>query len=162
MPCFLPSSHPLSSVRDEDNAVLLEAEPFGSLVLQGKGAGGMPTAGSVVADILRAARGDAIVYPVFGPVEKITDPGEIPARHYLRLEVPDRPGVLSRLAGALASREVGIAALDQPDNVHSEGQEVPIRILTHPVATTDLDQALSNLDGDLRAISEPIRVRIEE
>lgn len=162
MPCFLPSSHPLSSVRDEDNAILLEAEPFGSLVLQGKGAGGMPTAGSVVADILRAARGDAIVYPVFGPVEKITDPGEIPARHYLRLEVPDRPGVLSRLAGALASREVGIAALDQPDHVHSEGQEVPIRILTHPVATTDLDQALSNLDGDLRAISEPIRVRIEE
>jgi homoserine dehydrogenase len=162
MPCFLPSSHPLSSVKDEDNAVLLEAEPFGSLVLQGKGAGGMPTAGSVVADILRAARGDAITYPISGPIEKITDPGEIPARHYLRLEVPDRPGVLARLAGTLASQEVGIAALDQPDNVDSVNHQVPIRILTHSVATTDLDRALSNLDSDLRAISEPIRIRIEE
>ena len=90
------------------------------------------------------------------------DPGESPARHYLRLEVPDRPGVLARLAGALASQEVGIAALDQPDNVDSVNHQVPIRILTHSVATTDLDRALSNLDSDLRAISEPIRIRIEE
>ncbi|MGE4619590.1 MAG: homoserine dehydrogenase [Planctomycetota bacterium] len=162
MPCFLPSSHPLSSVRNEDNAVLLEAEPFGSLVLQGKGAGGMPTAGSVVADILRAARGDMITHPASGPLEKITDPGEVPARHYLRLEVPDRPGVLARVAGSLASEEVGIAALDQPENLLSVTQEVPIRILTHPVATTRLDQALSHLDKDLRTIAEPVRIRIEE
>ncbi|MEC9476265.1 MAG: homoserine dehydrogenase [Planctomycetota bacterium] len=162
MPCFLPSSHPLSSVRNEDNAVLLEAEPFGSLMLQGKGAGGMPTAGSVVADILRAARGDAIAYPISGRTEKITDPGEIPTRHYLRLEVPDRPGVLARVAGALASEEVGIAALDQPENLLSVMQEVPIRILTHPVATTRLDRALSLLDEDLRTIAEPVRIRIEE
>jgi len=162
MPCFLPSSHPLSSVRNEDNAVLLEAEPFGSLVLQGKGAGGMPTAGSVIADILRAARGDAIAYPISGPVKKIMDPGEVPTRHYLRLEVPDRPGVLARVAGALASEEVGIAALDQPEILLSMTQEVSIRILTHPVATTRLDRALSHLDEDLRTIADPVRIRIEE
>ncbi len=162
MPCFLPSAHPLSSVRDEDNAVLLEADPFGSLVLQGKGAGGMPTAGSVVADILRAARGESISTPRSEVVEKITDPGEYPVRHYLRLEVPDRPGVLARVAGALAAEEVGIAALDQPESLLSTVSEVPIRIMTHPVATTRLDAALDLLDEDLRSIARPVRIRIEE
>ncbi|MBT5738684.1 MAG: homoserine dehydrogenase [Planctomycetes bacterium] len=162
MPCFLPTSHPLASVREEDNAVLLEAAPFGSLVLQGKGAGGMPTAGSVVADILRAARGDAISYPASGTVEKITDPGATPVRHYLRLEVPDRHGVLARVAGALASEQVGIAALDQPENLLDFAGVVPIRILTHPVETTRLDLALSHLDEDLQSITKPVRIRIEE
>ena len=90
------------------------------------------------------------------------DPGEVPTRHYLRLEVPDRPGVLARVAGALASEEVGIAALDQPEILLSMTQEVSIRILTHPVATTRLDRALSHLDEDLRTIADPVRIRIEE
>jgi homoserine dehydrogenase len=162
MPCFLPNSHPLASVRDEDNAVLLEAEPFGALVLQGKGAGGMPTAGSVVADIIRAARGESIATPRSGVLEQITDPGELPVRHYLRLEVPDRPGVLARVAGTLAAEGVGIAALDQPEILDTVGEQVPIRIMTHPVAKTQLDAALALLDEDLRSITRPIRIRIEE
>jgi homoserine dehydrogenase len=83
-------------------------------------------------------------------------------RHYLRLEVPDRPGVLARVAGALASEGVGIAALDQPEILDSVGEQVPIRIMTHPVATTQLDAALALLDEDLRSITRPIRIRIEE
>jgi homoserine dehydrogenase len=83
-------------------------------------------------------------------------------RHYLRLEVPDRPGVLARVAGTLAAEGVGIAALDQPEILDTVGEQVPIRIMTHPVSTTQLDAALALLDEDLRSITRPIRIRIEE
>ena len=162
MPCFISSDHPLANVSNEDNAILLEADPFGSLVLQGKGAGGKPTAGSVVADILRAARGDSTSTPPAGQKTDILDPGMRPARHYLRLEVPDRPGVLARVAGALASEEVGIAALEQSENLSEIDDGVPVQILTHPVQTPQLDRALDRLDEDLRNICAPVRIRIEE
>ena len=162
MPCFIPADHPLANVSNEDNAILLEADPFGSLVLQGKGAGGKPTAGSVVADILRAARGDSPSSPPAVQKTDILDPGMRTARHYLRLEVPDRPGVLARVAGALASEEVGIAALEQSENLSDMIDSVPVQILTHPVQTPQLDRALDRLDKDLRDISAPVRIRIEE
>ena len=162
MPRFIPGSHPLSGVGEEDNAVLLEAQPFGTLMLQGKGAGGMPTAGSVVADILRAARGDSCVPPVTGPLVELTDPGEVPARHYLRLMLPDKPGTLARVAGALGAQEVGIAAVEQPEKNIREGDTVPVRLLTHPVSTSQLDGALATLDEDLRRPAKPVRIRIEE
>ncbi|MDG1455395.1 MAG: homoserine dehydrogenase [Planctomycetota bacterium] len=162
MPCFLPADHPLSNIRQEDNAILLEADPFGSLVLQGKGAGGKPTAGSVVADILRAARGDTFATPFVEKRQDILDPGAIPMRHYLRLDVPDRPGVLARVAGALASEEVGIAALEQSENLSTEYNIVPVQILTHPVSTIQLDKALERLDEDLKRTTSPVRIRIEE
>ena len=162
MPCFIPAEHPLANVSNEDNAILLEADPFGSLVLQGKGAGGKPTAGSVVADILRAARGDTASSPPAVQKTEILDPGIRLARHYLRLEVPDRPGVLARVAGALASEEVGIAALEQSENLSDMIDSVPVQILTHPVQTPQLDRALDRLDKDLRDISAPVRIRIEE
>lgn len=162
MPCFIPADHPLANVSNEDNAILLEADPFGSLVLQGKGAGGKPTAGSVVADILRAARGDSPSSPPAVQKTDILDPGMRTARHYLRLEVPDRPGVLARVAGALASEEVGIAALEQSENLSEMNDSVPVQILTHPVQTPQLDRALDHLDKDLRDISAPVRIRIEE
>ncbi|MEM7262502.1 MAG: homoserine dehydrogenase, partial [Planctomycetota bacterium] len=56
-PQWLRTDHPLASVRDENNAILLEGPTFGELVFQGRGAGGDPTAGSVIADTARAARG---------------------------------------------------------------------------------------------------------
>ena len=162
MPCFISAQHPLANVTAEDNAILLEADPFGALVLQGKGAGGKPTAGSVVADILRAARGDSSSTLPAGEETTILDPGLRQARHYLRLEVPDRPGVLARVAGALASEEVGIAALEQSENLSEVHDSVPVQILTHPVQTPQLDRALDHLDEDLRDISAPVRIRIEE
>lgn len=162
MPRFISESHPLSGVREEDNAVLLEAQPFGSLMLQGKGAGGLPTAGSVVADILRAARGDAGLPPTSGPLEALTDPGEDPVRHYVRLLLPDKPGTLARLAGALGAHKVGIAAVEQPELLAVDGEAVPVRLLTHPVPTTQLDTALAGLDEDLLQVAEPVRIRIEE
>ena len=83
-------------------------------------------------------------------------------RHYLRLDVPDRPGVLARVAGALASEEVGIAALEQSENLSTESNIVPVQILTHPVSTIQLDKALERLDEDLKRTTSPVRIRIEE
>ena len=70
--------------------------------------------------------------------------------------------MLARVAGALASEEVGIAALEQSENLSEVHDSVPVQILTHPVQTPQLDRALGQLDEDLRDISSPVRIRIEE
>lgn len=158
-PRWIDSGDALATVHDEDNALLLEGEPFGRLVLQGKGAGGAPTAGSVVADILRAARGERGVPPTTGESPCILDPGEDPVRHYVRFRVKDRPGVLAHCAGVLADEEVSIASVEQPEG--QDAARVPVFIITHPVPTTRLDRALAKLHPDEFLSEEPLRIPID-
>jgi len=160
VPTWIPAGSPLAGARDEYNAVLIESETFGTLVLQGKGAGGLPTAGSVVADILRAARGEGRAPRAAGAPVEIVDPGTFPARHYVRCRAKDRPGVLARIAGALAEESVSIASVEQPE--WPDPDRVPVHIVTHPVATTTLDRALARLRPNGALAEEPLRVRIGE
>ncbi len=157
-PAWIDRESELAAVRDEYNAIQLQSETFGTLVLQGKGAGGLPTAGSVVADILRAARGEGRTPSVArGPVQFI-DPGLTPCRHYVRFRAKDRPGVLARIAGALAEESVSIASVEQPEA--SDPTAVPVHLITHPVATTTLDAALTHLRPNGILSEEPLRIRI--
>ncbi|MFQ5653151.1 MAG: homoserine dehydrogenase [Planctomycetota bacterium] len=157
-PAWVAGDSELAAVRDEYNAVLLEARPFGTMILQGKGAGRLPTAGSIIGDILRAARGEGSLPPARGTLT-VLDPAREPARHYLRFIVPDRAGVLARIAGALGSHQVSIAGVEQPEN-HPQGR-VPVHIITHRVATPELDRALDELAGSDVVSSPPLRIRLE-
>ena len=159
-PAWIDAESELATVHDEYNAVLLEAETFGTLVLQGKGAGGLPTAGSVVADILRAARGDGHTPAIPGDPIEISDPGLGSARHYVRFRAKDKPGVLARIAGALAEEGVSIASVEQPEAIDPD--RVPVHLVTHPVPTVTLDAALSHLGPNGILSEDPLRIRIAE
>ncbi len=158
-PTWIEAGSELAVVHDEYNAVRIEAETFGTLVLQGKGAGGLPTAGSVVADILRAARGEGQTPRDPGIPLEVLDPGTLPARHYVRFRAKDRPGVLARIAGALAEEEVSIASVEQPEG--TDPDRVPVHLVTHPVPTTTLDRALERLHPNGILSEDPLRLRVQ-
>ena len=103
-PAMVPVQHPLASVRDSFNAVFIEADAVGELMLYGRGAGGNPTASAVLGDLVDAARnlvggarGATIGELVDKPIRPMDD---VESPFYVLVEVADRPGVLAAIADA--------------------------------------------------------------
>ena len=134
-PAMLPQGHPLASVREENNAVLVRGDATGEVLFYGKGAGMMPTASAIVADIVGAARGSAL--PSFENLQFLNN-SHVPVvpidrtrcRWYVRFNVADQPGVLARIAQALAAHQVSIASCVQKEPQRHDS--VPLVIVTHP------------------------------
>lgn len=111
-PTWIPRNHPLASVRGEDNAILLEGPTFDRMLFQGKGAGGTPTAGAVVADIVRAARGLGHLPRAESDVSA-AHLLEEPHSYYVRVSVRDEPGMLARIAETFARDQISLATVTQ-------------------------------------------------
>ena len=104
-PCLVPQNSPLAGVQGAMNAVLMRGDFVGDLMLEGAGAGAEPTASAVVADIIDIARGARL--PAFGiPAAglRALKPAQTAcaAKHYLRLQVMDKPRRSSRYCRRLA------------------------------------------------------------
>jgi homoserine dehydrogenase len=118
-PALVPAKSVLANVSGVLNAILLEGRALGPCLVYGRGAGDLPTAVSVVADVIDVAR--SIVAGVAGlgtraihlaprPVRSLDD---VETRYYLRFTVADRPGVMAQLAGALGDAGVSIEQIVQ-------------------------------------------------
>ncbi|HXF57019.1 MAG TPA: homoserine dehydrogenase [Actinomycetota bacterium] len=149
-PAMIPADHPLASVRESFNAVYVEGERVGPLMLYGRGAGGDPTATSVVGDIIDLARGGggaASHLPAFvlpeGPTRRLRPIEELEAQYYLLLEVVDRPGVLAAIARAFADHGVSIKSVWQ----EGRGDEAQIVLVTHRATERDLRATVEDLRG---------------
>ena len=169
-PTMIPRTSLLADVRGAFNAVHVEGDALGPTTYVGQGAGMLPTATSVVADILDVA--EARIRRVTRPAPPIGMPwrelrparirpiGKLESEFYLRFLVLDRPGVLGRIAGILGRHEISIASVIQKDR--RRGTSVPIVIRTHEALERNLRRALGEI-GALRAVSgRPVFVRIEE
>lgn len=153
-PTLLASSHPLASVSDVFNAVEISGHAVGKVMFQGRGAGRMPTASTVVADIVEMARLKGV--PVRDPSifwesgechEKVLPPGESRSRFYVRFTVRDEYGVLGKIARVLGEHKVSIASVIQkepPRDAPPGG--VPIVMLTHQAREADFRAALEEID----------------
>ena len=115
-PAMIPDTHPLAAVRDSYNAVFVEGDAVGQLMLLGRGAGGMPTASAVLGDLLDAAhnlttggagRSLALRTVAIRPID------ELRSAYYLTLQVLDRPGVLHAVSGVLGKHHVSIRLMEQ-------------------------------------------------
>ncbi len=131
-PAMLPKKHPLAAVRNEYNAVFIEAEQAGELMFYGRGAGGGPTASAVVGDVMEAARSvsgafQGPAYHHYGGRASMRDPAQAAARYYLVLSVLDQPGVLASVAGVFAEAGVSIASVRQ----EGMGEEASLTLITH-------------------------------
>src|SRR5262249_3487095 len=97
-PAMVPVHHPLAAVRDAFNAVFIEADAVGELMLYGRGAGGMPTASAVLGDLVDAAKNlvEGRKGATIGMLSarRIRPIDETESQFYLQMEVADRPGVL--------------------------------------------------------------------
>jgi homoserine dehydrogenase len=116
-PAMVPLQHPLATVRDSFNAVLIEGEAVGELMLYGRGAGAGPTASAVLGDLVDAVRNlvSGGKGATFGElVERPMRPiGDLESQYYLLIEVADRPGVLAAIANEFGRHGVSIQSMQQ-------------------------------------------------
>jgi len=154
-PVLLRKQAPLAQVRGVYNAVRVVADAVEDTLYYGKGAGMLPTASSVVADLADLALSrERVVHRTRllwnpGQQERATlmPAGEVHSRFYLRLLVPDRPGVMAEVAGLLAHHKISIASVIQHEStgVHKTG-EVQMVIMTHEALTRDFLEAVRRID----------------
>ena len=145
-PAMVPASHPLASVRGAFNAVFVEGEAAGELMLYGRGAGGAPTASAVLGDLIDAARNliaGAHAPPPRRSPTTVRSVDELRSAFYISLDVVDRPGVLAEVAAAFGAHGVSIRAMEQ-DGL---GTGARLVFLTHTAREGDLRATLDALDA---------------
>jgi homoserine dehydrogenase len=153
-PVLLRHQTLLAQVRGADNAIRITGDAVGETLLYGRGAGQMPTASAVVADIINLAVGRAqrtfqtLKLWSGGTSNVLLRPSAtVKSRFYLRLLVADKLGVMADVTRVLAEKRISIASVVQheaPDD--HEGDTVPLVIMTHPVLTEHFRGAVAALD----------------
>lgn len=146
-PCLIPDDYLLASVNGPFNAVRLDGNA-GHVLLYGYGAGDLPTASAVLADVAAIAQQrrpnpTGFVDQVL-PVADIMDLEDAVSKHYLRIHVPDRPGVLRDVGGLLASHDISLAQVVQKGE--DTGQGVPIVFLTHAARARQVHAAMRDIE----------------
>ena len=145
-PALVPHSHPLAGVRDAFNAVFIEGEAAGELMLYGQGAGGLPTASAVVGDLIDATRnrlaGTTAPSPDREPARLLPE-SELEAQYYVSLDVIDRPGVLAGVTKAFGDNQVSIRSMEQ----EGIGGEARLSFFTHRAREGDVQATLQALRG---------------
>jgi homoserine dehydrogenase len=145
-PAIIPDSHPLAGVNNEFNALLIEGNAVGELMLYGKGAGSLPTGSAVVGDILdiiRMMRQSAKTgSSLAAGRNNLNLVGEDTGSYYIRITVVDKPGVLGVITTTLGKHGISIASVSQ----RSLGERlVPVIFITHEVERQKLDKGLAEL-----------------
>ena len=145
-PAMVPFQHPLASVRDSFNAVFIQGDAVGELMFYGRGAGGRPTAGAVLGDLVDAAVNLASGGPgrigrlVRASVRSIDD---LRSAYYIGMEVADQPGVLASVAAVFGRHEVSIRSMEQ----HGLRDDARLVFITHECLERDLQATLRDLRG---------------
>jgi homoserine dehydrogenase len=151
-PAMLHSKHILASVGDVFNAVLLEGNAVGPTLLFGRGAGEMPTASSVVSDIIDVARDISAGVPKRIPMNfyrldneiKVKPIDEVVSRYYLCFWVSDKQKVLASIATILGNYSISIASVLQKES--TEESCVPVIMLTHKAVEKNVRDALTEIE----------------
>ena len=137
-PTLVGRTHPLASVSENFNAIYVKGRPIGELMFYGPGAGGGPTASAIISDIIQAAKGGKMKAVKLRRA-RMGRMQEISSRYYIRLQAPDKFGVLAGISRAFARKKVSIAAVVQKETV---GNVATIVILLHKVREKNLNAAL--------------------
>lgn len=142
-PALIPLEHPLASVNDTFNAIFAQGDAVGETMFYGRGAGQLPTASSVVGDLItvimdintNSIRSSCTCYDV----KKIKSMGEVKTKYFLRLQVLDRPGVLANIASVFGKYGVSLASVMQKGCYQDVAELV---IITHEVREKDIQDSL--------------------
>jgi homoserine dehydrogenase len=139
----------LGKVDGPFNAILLDGDAVGPIMLYGQGAGDLPTGSAVLADIMSLIRNSGApdntgFQNATLPPAHILAPALVRSRHYFRFSVQDRPGVLASIAGMLGQRNISIAQVVQKGA--PTGRSVPVVIVTHKALAQDVQAAVGEID----------------
>ncbi len=168
-PTLIPRKHVLASVKGAYNAVHIEGNTVGDIMLYGMGAGMLPTGSAVVSDLIDIGRDilhgtPARIPPLAFQPDKlqkieIKPISDVSTCYYFRFSALDRPGVLSRISGILGKHQISIASVIQKGR--HEQESVPLLMITHEALESSVRKALNEIDN-LDVVSAPTGlIRIE-
>jgi homoserine dehydrogenase len=165
-PTLVKIGTPLAEVRGAFNALQVVGDAVGPVFFHGLGAGQMPTASAVVADMIDTAAGrTGITFRTLNLWSqdearvKLLDHSQLPGRYYLRFTVEDRPGVLAEIAGILGKHQISIASVIQHEpSGDGEGRVVPLVIMTQQAKEGAAQAAVAEIDR-LKCV-RPLSVRM--
>jgi homoserine dehydrogenase len=153
-PVLLRHSTPLAQVRGAYNAIHVIGDAVGDTLYYGRGAGQMPTASAVVADLIDMAVGRAQrtfhtlrLWSGTGATIPLRQPATVRSRFYVRLTVQDRVGVMAEITRVLAENQISIASIVQHEALDEPHDgTVPLVIMTHTALAGNFRAALDTLD----------------
>jgi homoserine dehydrogenase len=153
-PVLLRHTDLLAQVRGSYNAILVHGDIVGETLYQGPGAGRLPTASSVVADLIDLAVGRAqrtfAAAQLWSKQNKgfTIEPTErVRSRFYLRLLVADKPGVLADVTRILADEQISISSVVQHEAAEESGGPVSLVLVTHYAETGHFKRAIARING---------------
>ena len=168
-PTMVPEDYLIAKIHGIYNAVYIEGDAVGNILLYGQGAGAMPTSSAVVGDIMEAGRNllhgsvgrlpstgfdpDHRTYLKMRPME------EIRSRYYLRFMALDKTGVLSRISGILGKYNISISSMIQKGR--KVGEAVPVVMMTHEAVERDVQQALIEIGHVADVCEKTVLIRVE-
>lgn len=162
-PCMVPKNAPINHVGGSFNAVVADGDFVGSVLLEGRGAGGGPTASAVVADIIDIARGHIV--PMYGAPSSalrdapVRDMDHHRGAYYVRFNVVDKPGVFAELAKALSDHNVSMESVLQRSR--DPDQKVPVVMTTHETDEMGMRKAIEQIASSDWVVEDPVLIRIE-
>ncbi|MGH7814943.1 MAG: homoserine dehydrogenase [Candidatus Binataceae bacterium] len=169
-PTMIPLRHILAGVGGAYNAIYIHGEALGATMYSGLGAGRMPTATAIVADILdlarhRIAASSARPFALGLPLKlikpaRVKPMGGVVCEYYLRFAARDKPGVLGAIATVLGRSGLSIASVIQKER--AAARTVPIIMRTHQAPERNLRSALAEIRRRRIVNAPPVFLRIEE
>ena len=162
-PCMVPIASPINHVSGVLNGIVIKGNFMGASIHEGSGAGGGPTASSVVADIVDIARNNFI--PTFGVKQKDLKPlksvpmDERVGPYYVRLMVLDQPGVFASVANSLKKHKISMESVLQ--QTRHPGEPVPVVMIVHDTKELAMKNCLQELALVSTIVEPPILIRIE-
>jgi homoserine dehydrogenase len=170
-PTLVPKSSAIAGVDGVLNAVSLETDHVHELLLAGPGAGGPPTASSVLSDILDIARGTRVP-PLGVPSQELVPYRQAPMRaheggYYIRLNARDVPGALAAIASRMGTAGISLESVIQrpdlraSDTAPADTSIRTIVLLTHSTLEQSVREALALIAADGFIVGQPQLIRIE-
>ena len=169
-PTLVPARRLIANVEGVMNAILVKGDAVGPTLYYGAGAGALPTASAVVADLIDVTRlitadpEHRVPHLAFQPDQlsdaPVLDVSEIETCYYLRMRVLDKPGVLARITRILAQSRISIDAMVQKEPGAGESR-VDIVMLTHLALEKNVDRAMRRIENLPTVVGKVTRLRLE-
>jgi homoserine dehydrogenase len=165
-PSFIAEDNPLARVEGPFNAVSIFGSAVGQVMYYGRGAGMMPTASAVVADIIDVALGNSAttfrhlrLQPRSRTAPLIEEIDNLVSRFYIKIMCNDQPGVIAQWSKVLAEHQISISGALQHEDIGPDNT-VPVVITTHPTRQKNVTAALEDMEKLDVIGGKPVCIRI--
>ncbi len=169
-PTLIPERRLIANVDGVMNAVVVMGDAVGPTLYYGAGAGALPTASAVVADVIDVVRAlttdpeNRVPHLAFQPNALSDLPilamEDVETAYYLRMQVIDKPGVLAAVTGIFGESGISIEAILQKEPMEGE-DDVPVIFLTQRVLERNMNEALQKIEALPNIHGEVMRIRVE-